>query len=207
LAVVEADTLGAGKSRLARASHDLLVGRGFAVGGLWCPSIYDGTRWIGQQAVLLPEGRRFWLQRIDRPAWDKRTTFGRQAREHPRITDDRRAAGVDPRAADACLNHLLQVLDDTTINALVFDELGTVLGGESRRQQDPRLFEASKAIAAGRKEANVVTVQIRGQHRQHLAACVEVLRRATHVDVHDLVLDAKNPYTTPAGLQNLAPAP
>lgn len=194
--LVEAETFGVGKTSYATDCAVQLPQQGFTVGGLLCLASYRGPRWIGQDALLLPGGDFFPFARVDRPDWELRNVFEGyktrdlklppdRVRQHPRLTADRRKLAVNLEAAGRCLDHLKRVVEDASINAVVIDEIGTLLAGEGVRSADTRLQEACEALATARKEVVVATVQIRGQHRQHVKACVDVLKDLRH----DAVLD------------------
>src|SRR5688572_22067729 len=148
LLLVEADTLGAGKTSQAAWASQVLAQRGFRVGGLLCRAVYkpvgDGFAWIGQDAHLLPGNTRFPLGRVDHPGWEPRETFPEHERQHPRLTPERRRHHINPVAAGRCLDHLLQVIRDPAIDAVVFDEVGTILGGPMVGNRDERMMEADR---------------------------------------------------------------
>lgn len=220
--LVEAETFGVGKTSYAADCALALTSQGFQVGGLLCLAVYRHHagvfRWIGHDALLFPEGVRLPFARIDRPGWEKRNLFEGhstrdpklppdRARQHPRLTADRRHLAVNLAAADRCLRHLQQVVRDEEVDAVVLDEVGTLLAGESARKSDRRLLEVCEALAGASKQVVVATVQVRGQHRQHIKACVDALKEMRHHAAFDsLVLNGLEPPELPEALLELRPA-
>lgn len=211
LHVVEADTFGAGKTAHAADCALQLERQGFRVGGVLSLAVYEHrggvSHWIGQDALLLPDGERFTLARVGHPGWERRCAFQYLKRGHPRLNDDRRNLGVDPVAARRCLEHLNKILTDSSINAVVMDEVGTIFGGDSVPNRDTRMEEFCAALPESSKQVAVVTVQLRGAHHQHLALCVRSLLDAGRQAVVDhLVLDGLNPAPElPDALRALKP--
>lgn len=211
LHVVEADTFGAGKTSYATECALQLERQGFRAGGVLSLPVYEhrggASRWIGQDARLLPDGQQFTLARVGHPGWERRCAFQYLTRGHPRLNDDRRNLGVDPAAASRCLEHLQNILLDPGINAVVMDEVGTIFGGDSVPNRDPRMEEFCAALPESNKQVAVVTVQLKGTHHQHLALCVRSLLDAgRQADVDHLILDGLSPAPElPDALRALKP--
>ena len=212
LYLVEAETFGVGKTTHAARCATRLAASGFTVGGVLCLAAYEGTaadsKWIGFEARLLPGRRQFPLARFDRPGWELRNSFPEHIKEHARL-EQRRDLRVNPAAAGICLDHMLRCIEDSGIDAVVYDEVGTILGGQHLEGHDPRQIKVCRRLPQAGKAAAVVTFQLRNQKRPHIRRAVDALWDWSRtVEFDHLVLDGLHPIpdAPPPALAALRPA-
>ena len=194
LLLAEAETFGVGKTTLLGACREQLVRQKFRVGGLLCPAVYayraGHVVWVGHDAILLPSGKRIELTRVGKSGWEPRHVFFEHTRSHPHLTAARRDLRANPAGVGQCLTHLEDVLSDSSVDALVVDEIGTILAGDTPQQVDGRLLAFCQGLANSGKDVVVAAFQLRVQRKPHVLACMDALRDAgRRGTIESLVLD------------------